>query len=200
MAFLYAPLYHAAMKHASTTRKSLSVKSFFNLLGPLSNPARPSHQIIGIYNKEYLKTICETLQRLHVRRAMIVSSEDGMDEISICDKTHICELMDQKIIQYTITPEEFGIKRRNPDDITGGDANTNVQITRELLNATSKATLNERELTRLEMVALNAGAGLYLTGKAASLKEGFNMAFQTILTGKAKEKLVQVQSFRGGAS
>lgn len=198
MAFLYAPLYHAAMKYASSTRKSLAVKSFFNLLGPLSNPAQPTHQIIGIYKKEYLKTICETLQRLHVKRAMIVSSEEGMDEISICDKTQICELMDQKIVQYSITPEDFGIKRRCFDAIMGSDPQTNVKITQEILNMSSKSSLTDKEQARLEMVAVNAGAGLYITGKANSLKEGFELAQQTILSEKAKEKLLQVKAFKGG--
>jgi len=195
MAFLYAPLYHSAMKYASNARKSLSFRSFFNMIGPLSNPAGATHQIIGIYDKKYLETVCEALKKLGTNRALVVSSSDGLDEISVCDTTHICELNDGKIMKYDINPEELGIKAHKTHSLKGGGSNKNSEITVDILS-TDKCkfeNMNEDERARFDMVALNAGAALYICGKAKNIHEGFQLAAETIKSGRAFDILLSMR-------
>lgn len=190
LSFLYAPLYHSAMKYASKTRKSLGFKSFFNLLGPLSNPAGATHQVLGVFDAGYLETMCEALRILGVKRALLVSSEDGCDEISICAPTTVCELDHQKIVKYTVKPEDFGIRCAEFSEIAGGDVDQNTAITVSLLKG-------EANSSKVNMLSLNAGAALYLAGKTDTIKEGYQMACEVIRSGKALQKLNEIRALTG---
>lgn len=189
--FMFAPAHHGAMRHALGPRKELGLRTLFNILGPLTNPAQVKNQVIGVFSRQLCRPLAEVLQRLGSTHVMVVHAQDGMDEISLGAPTHVAELKDGEIREYRIQPEDFGI---NSQSLIG------LEVTDSAASyALIKDTFLARELPyahkAAEMVALNAGAAIYVSGIAASLEEGVQRAHDTIYTGLALEKLVELVSF-----
>lgn len=179
--FLYARLYHPAMKIVAPIRKEMGVTTIFNILGPLLNPAMPNRQVIGVFYKGWVPEICATLKELGHKHSMVVHGADGLDEISVCDKTFVAELKDGNITEYEINPEELGFNLHDEKDLLGGNAKENADALHGVLSGQDSAYA--------DAVIINAAAGIYVGGKAGSLKEGVKMARDIISSGKAKEKL-----------
>jgi anthranilate phosphoribosyltransferase len=179
--FLFAPLYHSAMRFAATARKEVGIRSIFNMLGPLTNPAGANCQLLGVYAPELTEMFAHALKLLGAKRAFVVHGHDGLDEISVCAPTRISELNDKMIRTYDITPEQFFGKTVDPEDMAGGDPAENAAITKSILEGEKGAKRN--------VVLLNAAAALVAAGKAADLKEGIAQAGASIDEGKAMEKL-----------
>src|SRR5437660_11005328 len=139
IAFLYAPAIHSAMKHVQTARRELRLRTVFNLLGPLTNPARATCQVVGVYSDDLVEKLAEALSMLGARRALVVHGADGLDEITITGPTRVGELRDGQVHTYEVTPEEFGLKRSTLDEIAGGDAALNARLIREILEGTQSA-------------------------------------------------------------
>ena len=177
MCFLFAQKYHSSMKYVGPIRKELGVRTVFNILGPLTNPASPSMQLLGVYDEYLVEPLAQVLVSLGIKRGMVVYGMDKLDEISLSAPTKICEIKDGWYKTYTITPEEFGFERCTKDDLKGGDPAENAKITLAILNGEKGHKRNA--------VLLNAGASLYIGGKAASFKEGVALAAEIIDSGKA---------------
>lgn len=186
MAFLFAPDYHQSMKHAAPVRKELGFRTIFNVLGPLTNPGAPDRQVVGVFSKKLLKPMAEALLALGLHRALVVCGEDGIDELTTTGTSHICELKNGTILGYTLNPEDVGLKRSRAADIAGGNADHNARIILE-------AFRGERPAAQ-DLIALNAGAVIYVAGKAASLKDGVEKAQQAIRDGRTLGKLRQLAS------
>jgi anthranilate phosphoribosyltransferase len=182
--FLFAPLYHGAMRHASKARRELGVRSIFNMLGPLTNPAGANCQLIGVYAPELTEMFAMALNRLGARRAWIVHGHDGLDEISVCAPTRVSELTDGTIRTYDIFPERFLGRRAEPSDLAGGTPAENAGITMEILSGECGP--------KLDVVVVNAGAALVAAGVAQDLEDGLKMAETSIFQGKAMEKLSEL--------
>ena len=187
IAFLFAPLMHSAMKHVQTARRELKLRTVFNLLGPLTNPARASAQVVGVYSAELVDKLAEALSMLGVRRALVVHGMDGLDEITITGPTRIAEVRDSEVHTYEVTPEEFGMPRARLEDISGGDAAANAAIIRSVLDGTQSA--------RRDVVLLNAAAALVAAGKANHLSEPVPLAVESIDSNAAKKKLNDMVHF-----
>ena len=181
MVFLFAPSMHSAMKYVQPARRELRLRTIFNLLGPLTNPAHASAQVVGVYSVELVEKLAEALSMLGLHRALVVHGLDGLDEITITGPTRVAEVRDGKVRTYEVTPEEFGMKHASLDDISGGDANTNAAIIRDILAGTMSARRN--------VVLLNAAAALVAGGKADRLNDALPMAVQSIDSGAAAKKL-----------
>ncbi len=181
LCFLFAQNYHLAMKYVANVRKELSIRTIFNILGPLTNPAGATMQVLGVYERELVEPLSEVLKNLGVKSAMVVYGLDGMDEISASDKTAVCELKDGKTMSYEISPEYFGMEIASKEGLVGGDAKENAKITLDVLNGEMGPRRNA--------VLLNSAAGLYVAGKANSLREGVEIAEEIIDSGKALEQL-----------
>ena len=179
--FLFAQNYHLSMKYVAPVRKELSIRTIFNILGPLTNPAGASMQVLGVYEKELVEPLMEVLKNLGVESAVSVYGMDGMDEISVSDKTFVCELKDGKTMSYEISPEYFGMELCSKEDLVGGDAKENAQITLSILKGEKGPKRNA--------VLLNSAAGLYVAGKVESLREGVELAAEIIDSGKALRQL-----------
>ncbi len=190
--FLFAPLLHSAMKHAITPRREMGIRTIFNLLGPLSNPADAKHQLLGVFDKKWVRPVAEVLNQLGSKRALVAHGSDGLDEITITGPTFIAELKDGQVREYEITPEQFGFPKSHLMEIRGGAKNYNAELIREIL-AGAKGP-------KTSVVLLNAGAAIYVSGKAASIKEGIKIAEETIQSGKAKSKLEQLIKLSQGIS
>ncbi len=183
--FMFAINHHPAMKYIMPIRKSLPHRTIFNILGPLSNPASVPKQLIGVFSKDYINKIAEALNMLDTKKATVVSSNDGMDEISISDITYATSLDNGRIEDFVIDPQSYGLKLSPKEEILGGDAKENAVITRDILTGKEKGA-------KLDIVLINAAAALVVDGKARDLKEGIQIARDAILSGKAKEKLEQI--------
>ena len=183
MCFLFAQKYHSSMKYVGPIRKELGVRTVFNILGPLTNPASPSMQLLGVYDEYLVEPLAQVLVSLGIKRGMVVYGMDKLDEISLSAPTKICEIKDGWYKTYTITPEDFGFERCTKDDLKGGDPAENAKITLAILNGEKGHKRNA--------VLLNAGASLYIGGKAASFKEGVALAAEIIDSGKALEVLTK---------
>ena len=183
--FMFAQNHHPAMKYIMPIRKSIPHRTIFNILGPLSNPASVSKQLIGVFDPSYINKIAYALDMLDTKRSIIVSSKDGMDEISISDITYATSLYNGKIDDFEINPEEYGIKLAPKEEIIGGDANENAQTTRDILS-------NNIQGAKLDIVLINTAAALIVDEKARDFQDGIEMARETILNGKAKEKLDEI--------
>lgn len=183
--FLFAINHHPAMKHIMPIRKSIPHRTIFNILGPLSNPANVKKQLIGVFDKSFVPKIAEALAKLHVQRAMVVSSADGMDEISICDVTHAAFVEHGTIKEFIIDPREYGFDLASKDEILGGDAVQNAEITKGILSG-------EIHGAKRDIVVLNAACALLVDGKVHSTEEGIEMAQNVIDSGKALEKLAEI--------
>lgn len=181
--FLFAQNYHLAMKYVAPIRKELSIRTIFNILGPLTNPAGASLQVMGVYDETLVEPLAHVLSELGVKRAMVVHGTDGLDEISASAPTLVCEVDHGTYKTYTITPEQFGMERCKKEDLVGGTPQENAQITRDILNGVTGPKMNA--------VLLNAGAGLYIGGKAENLEKGIDLARKLINDDFAKNKLEQ---------
>ncbi len=180
--FLFAPLYHKAMKHAARVRKELAIRTIFNMLGPLTNPAGANCQVLGVYAPELTEMFANALKNLGTKRAFVVHGHDGMDEISVCAPTRITELTEGEIKTYDLYPEHFFGERAHPDELKGGDPETNAQILKDILEGKEKGP-------KRNVVLINSAAGLVATGKANNMTEGIQLAETSIDSGKAMEKL-----------
>ncbi|MBW1740787.1 MAG: anthranilate phosphoribosyltransferase [Deltaproteobacteria bacterium] len=179
--FLYAPALHGAMKYVIGPRREIGIRTIFNILGPLTNPAGANVQVLGVYKKELTPVLAEVLNKLGSRSAFVVYGEDCLDEISITGKTQVSELKNGQVATYTIEPEDFGLSRASLDDIRGGDAQENAGIVLSVLQGEPGA--------RRDIVLLNAAAALVAAGRAADFPEGIARAAEAIDTGRALEKL-----------
>ncbi len=187
IAFLFAPAMHSAMKYVQPARRELRLRTVFNLLGPLTNPAHASAQVVGVYSDDLVEKLAEALSVLGVRRALVVHGADGLDEISISAPTRVAEVRDAQVHTYEITPEEFGLKRAPIESIAGGDAAENAKIIREVL-AGKKSPCRD-------VVLLNAAATLVAAGRANHLSEAFPLAIKSIDSGAAAAKLNSLVEF-----
>ena len=180
--FLHAQVYHTSMKYVGAIRKELGFRTVFNILGPLTNPAHPTMQVLGVYDEYLLQPMAQVLSSLGVKRGMVVYGQDKLDEVSISAPTSVCEFKDGWYKTYTIQPEDFGLTRGTKQDIVGGEPEYNAQISRAILSG---------ELTgpKRDVVLLNAACGLYVAGKAECIQDGIAVAAELIDTGKALEKL-----------
>lgn len=184
--FLMAPVYHAAMRFAAPVRKVLGVKTIMNILGPLLNPAGAEYEVLGVFSKSLLKDYARAAKKLGAKRVMTVASDDGYDEISPCAKTHAF-LIDERghEASFVIEPSKFGITDADEDELSGGNGKENAALGMEVLSGKGRKTIRYA-------VGMNAGAVLYLSGKAKNLKEGYDMALESIDTGKALAKLNEI--------
>ena len=187
IAFLFAPHFHPAMKNVAPARKKLGVETIFNILGPLTNPARATHQILGVYSRELVEPMATVLKNLGLKRAVVVHGSDGLDEITTTGKTFISEYDGQEIISYDITPEEMWLRPARLHDLKGGDLRTNVVICQEILNGKAGP--------QRDIVVLNAAYALYIAEAARSISQGLDMAQATIDSGKALKKLEELKAF-----
>ncbi len=179
--FLYAPLLHSAMRYVMLARREMKIRTVFNLLGPLCNPAGANAQVMGVYNESLTDMMAQVLSELGARRALIVHGLDGLDEITITGETKISEVRDGEVRTYYVVPEDFGLSRASIEQIQGGDAPRNAEIIREVLSG--------RESVRKDVVLLNAAAGLVAGGKAQSLRHGIELARDSIASGAALARL-----------
>jgi anthranilate phosphoribosyltransferase len=187
--FLFAQAAHTAARHAMPARKQLGVRTIFNLLGPLTNPAGAQAQVLGVFSAEALELVAETLRELGTRRAMVIHGAGGLDEISLAGPTQIVELKDGEIRRYEVAPEEFGLDRAPLAAIRGGTAAENAALIRRILEGESGACR--------DIVAMNAGAALVVTGNAKTMREGAELAGEAIQNGGAKRKLEELAQFEG---
>ncbi len=178
--FLFAPRHHGAMKHAIGPRREMGVRTIFNLLGPLTNPAGARNQVLGVWSKDWLTPLAEVLARLGGRHVMVVNAEDGMDEISIASPTHVAELKDGTLTHYVITPEEFGIARADVASLMVASPKQSLGLIRTVLDDTPGPAL--------DIVALNAGAAIYAASITDTLEQGVRKAQAVIASGAAREK------------
>ncbi|PVY76443.1 anthranilate phosphoribosyltransferase [Tamilnaduibacter salinus] len=189
--FMFAPAHHSAMKHAIGPRKELGMRTIFNILGPMTNPAGVKRQVAGVFTDKLCRPMAETLQRLGSEHVMVVSSKDGLDEISLANSTHVAELKDGEITEYDITPEDFDIKSQS---LVG----LNVDSSEEsltLIEAALGTKHDENADKARDMVALNAGAAIYVAGLAKTMKEGVDMAQDALGSGLAKGKMTELSDF-----
>ncbi len=181
MCFFFAQKYHTSMKYVGAIRKELGFRTVFNILGPLTNPGRPTMQLLGVYDDYLVEPLAQVLVSLGVKRGMVVYGMDKLDEISMSAPTRISEIKDGWYRTFTITPEDFGFERCTKDDLKGGTPEENAKITLDILNGAKGHKRNA--------VLLNAGASLYIGGKADTFEEGVKLAAQIIDSGKALETL-----------
>jgi anthranilate phosphoribosyltransferase len=189
-AFLFAPTMHSAIRFVQPARRELKIRTVFNLLGPLTNPAGASVQILGVYAPELVQKLAEALRLLGLRRALVVHGADGLDEISLAGPTHAAELNQGVVRSYQIRPEEFGFRRASLPEIAGGDAPTNASLIRGVLAG--------RRTPHRDIVLLNAAAGFMVAGKAPSLHEAIPLAEASIDSGAALAKLEELVRFTTG--
>ena len=179
--FLFAQNYHIAMKYVASVRRELGIRTIFNILGPLTNPAGATMQVLGVYDKELVEPLAKVLNNLGVKSALSVYGIDGMDEISVSDKTCVCEIRDGETKSYEIDPSEFGFEKCSIEDLVGGDPKENARITLDILKGQKGPKRNA--------VVLNSAAGLYVAGAAESIGDGVKIAEDMIDSGKALQQL-----------
>ncbi len=186
--FIFAPKFHAAMKYAMPARKETGIRTVFNILGPLTNPAKASFQVLGVFSSALTEVMAKVLGNLGIKHALVVHGKDGLDEITISDKTKVAELKDGKIKTYEIKPEDFGVKKAKLSEILGGAKEKNAKIALEILKAEEKGA-------KRNVVLMNAAAAIYAAGKAKDLKEGFKLAAEAVDSGTANKKLEELINF-----
>lgn len=187
IAFLFAPAMHSAMKYVQPARRELRLRTVFNLLGPLTNPAHASAQVVGVYSDDLVEKLAEALSMLGLRRAMVVHGADGLDEITISNTTRVAEVRDGQVHSYAVTPEEFGIERAPIESISGGDAAENARIIQDILSG--------KKSPCRDVVLLNAAATLVAAGRANHLSDAIPLAVGSIDSGAAREKLKALVEF-----
>ena len=181
MCFLFAQKYHSSMKYVGAIRKELGFRTVFNILGPLTNPASPSMQLLGVYDEYLVEPLAQVLVNLGIKRGMVVFGLDKLDEISMSSPTKICEIKDGWFKSYVINPEDFGFSKCAKDELKGGTPSENAQITLEILKGAKGF--------KRDAVLMNAGASLYIAGKSESMNDGIKLAASIIDSGKALETL-----------
>lgn len=179
--FMFAQKHHGAMKHAIGPRREMGVRTIFNLLGPLTNPAQAAHQVLGVFDKKWVKPMAEVLQKLGSQHVLVVHAEDGLDEISIGAETHIAELKNGTVTTYTIKPEDFGMKQHSIESLTVSNAQDSLALIKEVFEG--------KPGPARDIVVLNAGAAIYVADISPSLEEGIHLAAQVIDSGAATQKL-----------
>ncbi len=187
IAFLFAPAMHSAMKHVQAARRELHLRTVFNLLGPLTNPARATCQVVGVYSADLVEKLAEALSMLGLHRALVVHGSDGLDEITITGSTRVGEVRDGQVHTYEVTPEEFGLQRAAMEEIAGGDAAHNATLIRGVLVGKKSA--------RRDVVLLNAAAALVAAGRADHLRDAVPLAANAIDSGAAERKLAALAKF-----
>lgn len=187
IAFLFAQRLHPAMKHVAAVRKKLGVETIFNILGPLTNPANATHQVMGVYSRDLVEPMAYVLKNLGLKKALVVHGSDGLDEITTTGKTFISEYDGEKVLSYDIDPCELGFKLADPKDLEGGTLDDNVAIFKKIL-------AGERGAKR-DIVLLNAAYALYIADHVKTIEEGISLATETIDSGKAHQKLEQLIEF-----
>jgi len=187
IAFLFAPAMHSAMKYVQPARRELRLRTVFNLLGPLTNPARATCQVVGVYSADLVEKLAEALSMLGLHRALVVHGSDGLDEITISGPTRIGEVREGQVHTYEVTPEEFGLRKASLEEISGGDAAINAKLIREVLAG--------EKSPRRDVVVLNAAAALVAAGKADHMRDAVPLAAQSIDSGAAAKKLVALADF-----
>ena len=180
--FLFAQNYHIAMKYVAPIRKELGIRTVFNILGPLSNPAGANMELMGVYDQSLVEPLAQVMANLGVNRGMVVYGQDSLDEISMCAPTSVCGIRDGKFTSYEITPEQFGYERCEKGALTGGTPAENAEITKAILKGEEKGP-------KRQAVCMNAGAALYIAGKAKTIEDGVKMAENLIDSGAAAAKL-----------
>lgn len=189
--FMFAPAHHSAMKHAIGPRRELGLRTIFNILGPMTNPAGVDQQLIGVYDQALCRPMAEVLGRLGAKHIMVVNSADGLDEISIADETYVAEFKDGNITEYTIKPEEFFAKRQSLNGLSVSDAKQSFDIISDALGKQQ----GENAEKAADLIAINSGAALYVAGCAADLKQGVAMAQDAIVSGLARAKISDFAAF-----
>ena len=182
--FLFAQNYHIAMKYVAPIRKELGIRTVFNILGPLSNPAGANMELMGVFDDSLVEPLAQVMANLGVKRGMVVYGQDKLDEISMSAPTSVCEIRDGWFQSYTLTPEQFGYERCSKEELVGGTPEENAEITRAIVEG------RERGAKR-QAVCLNAGAALYIVGKAETIEDGVRMAEKLLDSGEAAKKLQQ---------
>lgn len=185
--FLFAPSHHPAMRFAAPIRRELGLRTIFNVLGPLTNPAGASHQLLGVFDDALLSPMAEVLGRLGAKRAWVVRGEDGLDELTLCGASHVAEWDGERVVERVVTPEDVGLRRAHPESLKGGTPSENASIIRELLGG-------ERDGPARDVVALNAGAALLVCERAASLREGVEISLEILRGGRAMSTLEALRS------
>ena len=189
--FIFAQKYHSSMKYVGPIRRELGIRTVFNILGPLTNPSYPEYMLLGVYDERLVNPLAKVLMSLGVRRGMVVYGTDHLDEISVSAPTKICEFRDGYYRDLTIRPEDFGLKTASREEIVGGTPEENAQTTRDIL--AGKITGAKRDI-----VLMNAGAGLFIAGKAESIQDGVRLAAELIDSGKALEKIKEMVEVSNG--
>lgn len=182
MCFIFAQKYHSSMKYVGAIRKELGIRTVFNILGPLTNPAKPDFQVLGVYDESLLEPLAQVLMSLGVKKGVVVYGKDKLDEISISAPTLVCDFENGRYKTYTIAPEDFGVRRAKKEEIEGGTSQENAEFTKAILNGTLRDA-------KRDVVMLNAGAGLYVAGVTDSIKEGVKLAGEILDSGAAYRKL-----------
>lgn len=188
ISFLFAQSYHPAMRFVGPVRKQIGTKTVFNIMGPLLNPAFAEYMVLGVYSPDIMDNMANVLIKLGIKRAMLVYGKDRLDEISISDSTVVCEIKDGKIKKYEISPEDFGFKRASQEEIKGGTPEENAQVTRDILSGKEQGA-------KRDIVLLNAGCALYVTGNAETIADGIKLAEESIDSGAALKKLDELIEF-----
>jgi anthranilate phosphoribosyltransferase len=187
IAFMFAPAFHPALKHAAGPRREIGIRTIFNILGPLTNPAGASAQVIGVPDKSLLERLALVLEHLGCRHALIVHGEDGLDEITISGKTFVCELKDDYISSYIVSPEDFGLPEASLDSLKGGNAKENAELLRSVLSGVPGP--------QQDVVLMNTAAVLMAGDKIRTFQQGASMAKEAIDSGRALQKLEQLVEF-----
>lgn len=185
MCFFFAQKYHTSMKYVGAIRKELGFRTVFNILGPLTNPARPSIQLLGVYDESLVEPLAQVLMSIGVKQGLVVFGQDKLDEISLSAPTTVCDFKDGRYKTYVIKPEDFGIERCSKEDLVGGTPEENAKITLDILNG--------QKGPKRDTVLMNAGAGLYAAGKADSILDGIKLAADLIDSGAALKKLEELK-------
>lgn len=188
VSFLFAQSYHKSMRFVAPVRGQMGVRTVFNVLGPLTNPAQTDYIVLGVYEKKLLSVMAHVLIQIGIQRAMVVYGNDRLDEVSISDSTSVAEVRDGQVLEYELTPEQMGLPRGTKEEIVGGTAQENADVTKGILNGSITGS-------KRNIVLLNAGCALYTIGKVASVQEGVSLAAEMIDSGKALEKLQELVTF-----
>ena len=192
--FMFALMHHSAMRHVTVARNELGLRTLFNILGPMANPAGLKRQLIGVYDRDLCRPVAEVLQRLGSEHVMVVHSDDGLDEISLADDTHVAELKNGTVREYTLQPEQLGFERESLQDLVVEGADASLQ----LLSAALGVDKDDRAQRAANLIALNAGAALYVAGVADSIKDGVTIANGILDSGAGLEKLQHLASMTQG--
>lgn len=192
--FMFALMHHSAMRHVSLARRELGLRTLFNVLGPMANPAGLKCQLIGVYDRVLCRPVAEVLQRLGSEHVLVVHSEDGLDEISLAADTHVAELINGVVSEYTLQPEQLGFKRESVQDLVVDGVTSSLQ----LITSALAGEKDPRSQRAAHMIALNAGAALYVAGIAASIADGVALANDTLASGAGLKKMQQLADMTQG--